>query len=135
MQNHTHKLATGALPLRAYPHAARRHNFHSSIPSIPNVQNLVIYFQLFQLFNPPTNTRFSQFRSPNLYGPPLVARYVPFDAPKPPFTSVLCGCFRLHRCRQNLISREEVLALRSSATPHLLWATTTTTAKVMANGM
>ena len=33
--------------------------------------------------------------------------------------SVLYGCYCLHRCRHILTSREEILALRSSATPQL----------------
>ena len=33
---HTKKLATRALPRQAYSHAARRHNFHSSIPAVSN---------------------------------------------------------------------------------------------------
>ena len=71
----------------------------------------------FWLSNIPSNRgSYLTFRSPNLYRPPLVARYAPSDPPEPLFTSVLCSCYRLHRCRQILTSGEEILALRSSAT-------------------
>lgn len=65
----------------------------------------------------------------------LVARYAPFDAPEPLFTCVSYGCYRLYQCRQISTSGEGILALRSSATPYLLPATTTNAAKVLAGGM
>ena len=40
---------------------------------------------------------------------PFVARHGPSDAPEPLFTSVLCGCCCLRRCRQFLIYGEKKL--------------------------
>ena len=88
----------------------------------------------FRLSNIPTMDLFLiTILSPNPYRPTLVAHDAPSEAPKPLFTSVLCGCCRLHRCRQNLTSGEESLAnpgtpqLRNIATPHLLPTTANAT--------
>ena len=91
-------------------------------------------FQLFQLSNIPFNHgSYLTILSPNLYRPPLVARYAPSDPPEPLSTSVLYSCCRSYRCRRFLTSGEESLAypkapqLRNIATPHLLTTTTNAT--------
>ena len=62
---------------------------------------LIFSFQLFDFstFRPwtsPSSPLAHLFR----YRPPLVACYTSSEAPEPLFTSVLCGCYRLHRCRK-----------------------------------
>ena len=98
------------------------------------------YLQLFWLFwlsNIPSNHRsYLTILSPNPYQPSLVARYAPSNPPEPLFISILCGCYRLHRCHQILTSRKEILALHSSATSqHRLLATTTNATDVITDGM
>ena len=44
-----------------------------------------------------------------------VSSHQPSDVPEQLFTSVLCGCCCLYRCRRILTSGEEIMALRSSA--------------------
>ena len=90
-------------------------------------------FQLFRLFDSesygwPTINISLSFLSLDT----TVAADQPSDAPELLITSVLCGCCGSHCCRQILISREGILALRNSVTSqhrnistlHLLRATT-----------
>ena len=103
---HTKKLATQALPSRAYSHAARRHNFHSSIPAVSNALFWYFCFNFYQQSNIPTMDLFLlTITSLSFYWPSLVSSYAPSDTPEPLFTSVLCGCRCLHRYRQILTSR------------------------------
>ena len=94
------------------------------------------FFEFFEFFDFSTLLPTMDLFLPSAHSfrlrPPLVTCYAPSEAPKPLFTSVLCGRCRLHRCRQILTSGEEILALRSSATSqHLLLPTTTNAADVM----
>ena len=73
-------------------------------------------FQLFRLFDLPTiDLPFLPFYSPNPYQPSLVASNTLSDTPEPLFTSLLYSRGHLHRCRQILTSREEILASWNSA--------------------
>ena len=74
------------------------------------------FFNFFDFFDLPTiDLPFLPFYSPNPYRPSLVASNTLSDPPEPLFTSVLCGRYYQHRCRQILTSREEILASWNSA--------------------
>ena len=84
-------------------------------------------FQLFRLFDLPTiDLPFLPFYSPNPYQPSLVASNTLSNPPEPLFTSVLYGRCYLHRCRQILTSREEILAFLELRTCSRTYSTNNT---------
>ena len=66
--------------------------------------------EVFNFFDFSTCRLFVTIYSSFFNRPSLVASSAPSDRPMPLFTSILCGCYRIHRCRNILTSGEETLA-------------------------
>ena len=87
----------------------------------------------FDFFNFSTLLPTMDLSSPSAHSfrfrPPLVTRYAPSEAPKPLFTSVLYGRYRLLSLSPILIPEKK--SWRSAAPQHLLLPTTTNAADIM----